>query len=242
MKYINIIIFLILVLTFSCKQKESRKETETEIGTEPKMLVTHYYSVKMENGIAVKDSLKDCFSCNQAEVYDRNGKQTELRFYKSNMTDMYGYEIYNYNDEGYKTGSKYFEGDSLTTIYKYDLDNEGRILKGLAFNAITNEPLYGYLNEYDENGNHISTGSLNSKEEVIDYYKRTFNDNGIVVLENIVDIEDNPTFKVKYEYRPQADENWTEQLTYYNDELKEIRYREEIFIKDEKTLSNNGYK
>ena len=231
MKSLSIFLFLTLIVA-SCKQKETKIDTESEVGNDPKMLVTHYYSVKMENGIAVMDSLKDCFSCNQAEVYDRNGRQTELRFYKSNMKDMFGYEVYDYNDKGYKTGSKYFEGDSLTTIYKYELDNDGRIIKGLAFNANTNEPLYGYKNEYDENGNHISTGSLNSKEEVLDYYKRTFNENGIVVLENIVDLDDNPTFKVKYEYRPQANEKWTEQLTYYNDELKEIRLREEIILKD----------
>lgn len=232
MKVITKICFFLMFLFLSCKEKNGHDISKLESNKVPKMLVTHYYSIKMVDGIAVRDSLKDCFSCNQAEIYDYTGKQTELRFYKANMEDMFGYEIYDFNDEGFKVGSKYYEGDSLTTIYKYDLDQNGRITKGLAYEANTGNLLYGYANEYDTNGNHVTTGSLNSKGEVIDYYRRTFNDNGIATMENIEDLEGNPTFRVKYDYRPQANENWTEQLTYYNDELREIRFREEIIIED----------
>lgn len=55
---------------------------------------------------------------------------------------------------------------------------------------------------------------MNAKKEIIDYYVREFNENGIAIKENIVDLEGNPTFRVRYDYRPSVDSNWTEQLTY----------------------------
>lgn len=51
-----------------------------------------------------------------------------------------------------------------------------------------------------------------------------------VIAENIEDATGNPFFKVKYEYRPAAESSGIKQLTYYNDVLKEIRFREAIFF------------
>lgn len=224
MKTITRIVPMFLLL-LACNT-DSKKETAAESKT--KMLVTHYYSIKKQGDSVVKDTLKECFSCNQALVYDESGKEVELRFYKSNMKDTYGYEVYNYDSEGRKTGSNYYENDSLTTKYRYTLDDKGRILVGKAYDAKTDKMLYGYQNKYDVEGNHVETGSMNSEGEIGNYYRRKFNDKGIVMFENIEDTNGNPTFRVKYEYRPKADSLWTEQLTYYNDTLKEIRFRERI--------------
>jgi len=94
----------------------------------------------------------------------------------------------------------------------------------------TNKLNYGYLYEYDESGNQISTGNIDSEGEVSEYYVRTFNENGVAITENVVDLEGQSKLRIKYEYRPQADSTWTEQLTYYNDVLKEIRFREKVII------------
>ncbi len=221
MSYNLIFCCLVLFMVSGCSNQSNDKDPAY-------MLVTHYYSIKYENDIAQKDTVKDCFSCNQAEVYNADDTLLELRFYKANMSDMFGYEVYRYNKDGHRIGSIYFDGDSATTRYDYELDTENNISQGLAFSLETEELLYGYKNAYDSLGNHISTGSMNAKKEIIDYYVREFNENGIAIKENIVDLEGNPTFRVRYEYRPSADSNWTEQLTYYNDTLSEIRFRERI--------------
>lgn len=69
---------------------------------------------------------------------------------------------------------------------------------------------------------------MDSKGEVYNYCVRTFNLNGIAITEDIQNLEGISTFNVKYEYRPQADSAWLEQLAYYNGILKEIRYRENV--------------
>ena len=227
-------VFIALVMTsimiYGCKRetKGSQVEKEMKSSKQEILKVTHYYSVKLEGEEAVRDTIKECFSCNQAEVYDAGGMQVALRFYKANMTDMYGYEVYTYDNNGNKTGSSYYEKDSLTTKYVYELDQKGRIYIGRAINPVSGDTLYGYKNEYDDRGNHIVTASMNGKDEILDYYRRTFNEGGVAITENIEDTEGNITFRVRYEYRPAADSTWVEQLTFYNDKLSEIRYREEI--------------
>ncbi len=224
----KIILIQCLIGLLSCTST-SQSEQQVQNNPQLKMLVTHYYTIKIEDNQAVRDSVKECFSCNQALVYDTNGREIALRFYKSDMEEVYGYEIYDYDSEGRKIGSSYYENDTIVTKYKYELDPEGRIAIGKAFD-LSGKMLYGYLNEYDSLGNHISVGSMDENGEVYEYYKRNFNANRIPITENIVDLDDNPTFRVKYEYRPSADSLWEEQLTFYNDKLSEIRFRERIYF------------
>ncbi len=225
MKISNIALILLTSLILSCDQTQKEAPLLPE---KTKMLFTHYYAVKMENGIPTRDTLMDCFHCNQAIVYDKTGKELELRFYKKNGKDKFGYEEYQYNTEGNKVGSKYFENDTLVSVYKYELDEQKNIAIGRAFDVNTDKMLYGYRHKYDAKDNQIETENLNGKDEIQDYYRRVFNEKGIVLSENIVDLDGNPTFKIKYEYRPQADHAWIEQLTYYDDQLSEIRLREKV--------------
>ena len=219
---LSILLFSLSFIFWNCTDENSAKHSSSY------MDVTHYYSIKYENDIAVRDTLKNCFSCNQAKVYDENNRLVELRFYQSNMKDLFGYETYSYNENDHRSGSVYFDTDSATTRYEYELDEQGRIMGTTAYSIVTDERLYGTINEYDDSGNHISTGSLNADSQIVDYYVRTFNKYGIAVTENITDPNGNPTFRVRYEYRPTADSSWVEQLTYYNDVLREIRIRERI--------------
>jgi len=217
-----ITITIILSILIGCQNNESKDNSKYS------MAVKHYYSLVMDGDMAKKDTLKNCFSCNQATVKDGNGKEVERRFYYANMEDMYAYELFIHNDKNQKTGSNYYEKDTLVNNYRYVLDETGRILEGRAYDAITDTMKYGYINSYDTAGNHTRTAGLDSKGQVVDSYVRTFNENGVAVTENIEDVDGNVTFRVKYDYRPKADSNWIEQLTYYNDVLKEIRFKEEI--------------
>lgn len=223
-----LILFSTVALMISCQksQKKSIKENEPKL----KMLVTKYYSIKMENDRVVRDTVKECFSCNQAIVYDQSGKEIALRFYKRNMTDFYGYEEYEYDTLGRKIGSQYYENDTLRTEYRYALDSLGRIATSKAFDVKTDKMLYGTAYKYDQKGNQYESGSMTAKGEIVEFYRRTYNNQGIPIAENIEDLNGDPTFKVKYEYRPKADSTWLEQLTYYNDKLTEIRFKDRIFF------------
>ena len=158
------------------------------------MAITHYYSVKMEDGKEVRDTLKECSYCNQADVFDKNGKEIEHHFYKVNMKDKYAYEIFQHNSAGHKIGSEYYENDTLITKYEYQLDDKNRIASAKAIDVKTNNMIYGYQNKYDEKGNHYESVSLNSKGELTEFYRRKFNNNGIATSENIEDLDGNPTF------------------------------------------------
>ena len=225
-----LLVNLLVLLFIGCKKKTNQEE---DIPKEPKLQqrITHYYSIKEENGEVVRDTIKNCFSCNQALIFDKSGKELELRFYKANMKDIYGYEVYEHDANGNKIGSNYYDIDSLTTEYKYELDKNNRIKIGRAFEIATGNLLYGYINLYDKNGNHIETGNMDAKGEVYQYYRRQFNKKGVAIRETIEDLEGNPRLRIKYEYRPKANKDWEEQLTYYNDTLKEIRFREKIYFK-----------
>lgn len=239
MNRFNLLLIITSISFFSCEVKnETKSDTATSTKSSTKaeaeaapaiqQLITRYYSVKVVNGNPVKDTLMECFHCNQSRIYNKEGKELELRYYKSNMKDTYGNDVYTYNEDGHKTGSSFYEKDSLTTIYKYELDDEHRIKIGKAFDPKSDTLLYGYNNIYSDKGFHVETANINAKDEVYEYYRRVFNKKGVPLFENIEDLDDKPTFKVRYEYRPEADSSWVEQLTYYNDVLKEIRVRERV--------------
>ncbi len=195
-----------------------------------KEVITRYYTIAMDDGLPKKGSVMECFSCNQGLEYSREGKELFLRFYKADLDSLYGLEKYNYNEKGFKISSDYFENDSVVSRYEYELDELGRITLAKAIDQKTGQMIYGYQHKYNEEGLAVETGNLNSKGEPYEYYRRTFNINGLPVTENIVDLNDSITFKIKYEYRPTNDKNWKEQIAYYNGKLSEIRYREFIYF------------
>ena len=223
--------FLILLFTvFGFVNADAQTKDEKKV----KEVIIHYYTVKMVDGMPVKDELKDCFSCNQGKVFDKNGRELELRFYKADMKSMYGYEKYLYNDKGQKIGSEYFDDKGVhTTNYKYEYDSLGRLKFSRAYDKKTGELKYGSRYDYDNRGNQYETASLNKEGEVNDFYRREYNIYGLPVLENIVDKDGKVTFKVRYEYMPCNTKDWVDQITYYNGELKEIRNKETIYFETE---------
>jgi len=221
---------LLGLLFFSCTQNAENKVVQAPTPTQSKMVLTQYYSAKVENGIPVSDTLMNCFHCNQVIVFNGKGQEIENRFYQADLKNKYGYEIFKHNKEGHKIGSDYFEKDSLVMEYRYELNADNTIKFSKAFNPKTGEMLYGDQRFYDEKGNCIADGNMNGKGEIVQYYRRVFNENGVPVNENIEDLDGNATFSVRYEYRPQADSNWVEQITYYDDKLSEIRVRKEMMI------------
>lgn len=195
-----------------------------------KEIITHNYTFKMVGGEPQKDSVKECFSCNQGLEYDEAGKEIILRFYKSDLDSLYGYEVYKYNESGQKVGSDYYENDSVVTEYVYELDSLGRIEINKAIDKKSGTMLYGYRYRYDGQGHPFETGNLNADGEVYEYYRHAYNEFGVVTTEEIVDLEGNPTFEIRYEYRPKPDSNWVDQITYYNGKLSEIRHREILYF------------
>ncbi len=230
LKYYFFIGLLTIAGLVSISGCESSRTDEPLEDTKVQKVITHYYSLTMKNGVAMPDTLKDCFSCNQALIYDKGGKEKALVFYKDNMEDEFGREEYIYDIKGRKIGSNYFEGDSLTVKHIFEVDSVDttRILAGLAVESATQRPLYGYRYQYDGNDNQYETANMNEINEVFEFYRRKYNGHGVVTSENIVDLKGNSTFSIRYEYRPDATKDWVEQLTYYNDVLSEIRVRERV--------------
>ena len=69
--------FLFLVCVACSKTKP---EVQDNVEEQYTMFLTQYYSIKMENGRAIRDTLKDCFSCNQAVIKNQSGKELERIF------------------------------------------------------------------------------------------------------------------------------------------------------------------
>ena len=223
---------MLCCLPFLVLACESGSEDLKDLQPAVKMKITKYYAVKMVDGLAQPDSVKECFSCNQALVFDESGKELENRWYKPNMEDLFAKDVYVYGVDGHKVGSEYFEADTLAALYNYDPDtlDASRTLMVRALHPSSKNLLYAYKYGYDESGNQFETTNYSQHERVDNIYRRRYNENGIVIEENILDPSGESYFNVKYEYRPKADENWLEQLTYYNDELKEIRVREFVYF------------
>ena len=201
--------------------------------------IIHYYSVKIVDGIPNKDKLKDCFSCNQGLLFDKNGKEIELRFYKADMKSMFGYERYLYDSKGRKIGSEYFDEKGVnTTNYKYEYDALGRRKFNKAYDKKTDKMLYGSEFDYDNQGNQFETATLNKEGNINNYYRREYNIFDLAVLESIVNKEGKVTFKVRYEYIPCGTKDWVDQITYYNGKLSEIRNKEvKYYEADNKKIS-----
>jgi len=202
----------ILLLVAAC---EPAVDDPAELEPPVKMRITKYHHVKMVDGVAQADSVKDCFSCNQALVFDESGKEIENRWYKPNMNDLFAKDVYIYGQDGEKLGSEYFAADTLAAIYSYDADSldASRTSMVRAIHPISKNLLYAYKYGYDDAGNQFETTNYSQHETVDDIYRRTYNENGIVIEENILDPFGEAYFNVKYEYRPRADEHWVEQLT-----------------------------
>jgi len=111
MKTLNLFTIIFLSFIFGCNNLSPSAST-TKVETTYNMNVIHYYSVKMENGIPVRDTLRECFYCNQGMVKDATGKELEQRFYKSDMKTIPYYEIYQHNAKGQKIGSHYYEASN----------------------------------------------------------------------------------------------------------------------------------
>lgn len=226
--YLYCVAFLIIFGACSSNENNTKEDSKPKI--EVREIITRYYSLVTKDGIPQRDSLMECFSCNQGIEFDRDGRELALRFYKADLDSLYGFETYNYNEQGFKIGADYYENDSIVTKYTYKTDSHGRILVARAFDRKSGSMLYGYQNKYNVSGQAYETGNLNGDGEVYEYYQRTFNENGLPVTEDIADLEGNITFKIKYEYRPQANEHWKEQIAYYNGQLSEIRFREFVYF------------
>ncbi len=222
------ITLLFIVFLFSCSTKNETVKPTPRI----QKIITHDYTVKWTDGIPERDSLMNCFGCNQAIVYDTNGIETETRFYKKDMIKVYGTDFYLRNPEGLKTGSRYFEEGELITEYRYSYDSLKRLTQTLAYEPKSNTLLYGSVQYYDNENRPYKTANLNKDAVIQQYFIREYNENGIAIMENITDLKGNPTFRISYEYRPKADSNWVEQLVYYNDSLSVIKWRESIYYRD----------
>lgn len=231
MKNALLVVSLLLLVITSCDQRRDEgHDEELQAPLKIREIITRNYTFKMVGGEPQKDSVKECFSCNQGLEYDEMGREVVLRFYKSDLDSLYGYEVYRYNFAGQKIGADYYENDSIVTAYIYELDSLGRIQINRAIDRKTGEMLYGYRYRYDEAGNAFETGNLNADGEIYEYYRYAYNEFGVVTTEEIVDLEGNPTFEIQYEYRPKPDSNWVDQISYHNGKLTEIRYREILYF------------
>ncbi|MDN5212658.1 hypothetical protein QQ020_11400 [Fulvivirgaceae bacterium BMA12] len=224
-------ISLVALVVISCSSERGKMADEKgETPLKIKEVITRHYTFKMIGGEPKKDSIKECFSCNQGIEYNKQGRELVLRFYKADLDSIYGYEIYKYNDWGQKIGSDYYENDSVVTSNVYELDSVGNIKISKAIDKKTGKMLYGYRHRYDERGNLFETGNLNAEGEVYEYYRYAHNEFGVVTTEEIVDLEGNPTFEIKYEYYPEPDSTWVDQITYHNGKLSEIRHRDFLYF------------
>ncbi len=227
----SLICILFLLLLFACNRSTKDGTSQFEGPTiQLKEIITRYYTIDTDDGVPKKGSIMECFSCNQGLEFDRDGKELVLRFYKADLDSLYGFERYNYNEQGFKISADYFENDTIVSRYEYELDAQGRIVIAKAIDQKSGQMLYGYQHKYDAEGLIYETGNLNAAGQPYEYYRRTFNAKGLPVTENIFDLNDSLTFEIKYEYRPVDVENWKEQIAYYNGILSEIRYREFVYF------------
>ena len=215
---------LLLGLVFiSCKnelkQTEGPKVESEEIATTEAII--RGFSVRDSAGTTVKDSLKAM----QSMVLSDSGRELKNIFY--NLDGSIAWEDrYVYNEEGYKTGSRFFEQGVNKITYKYDLDEQGRRVGYSAMETNSGVEMYNGFSKFLENGKVRMDGVPGPTGVVMWNYIYTFDEAGEELGYEFIG-QDGKRYPSFYKVTSRDDQNrWTQRAIVENDTVVAIETRE----------------
>lgn len=228
-----ITLFLISFMLISCKEQVEPLEdsnsnattSQVKSNSSLKETITRAYTIKDSAGKKVKDTVRMM----QAISFRPDGKEHSNIYYNLDGTKAWE-DLYQYNADGHKSGSKYFENGNHMITYKYELDAQGRRIAYTAYEALTATPLYKGYSTYNEDGTVRKDGNKN-KVGVIEWnYEYLFDSQGEDLGYVYIDPNTGERFPSSYKItKRNADGAWTERSIMQNDSVQAIETREFIY-------------
>jgi len=211
------------IIVFSgCKNEQSTKGEITE--TTRTEIVTRTYSIKSSESNVVE---KDTVNMIQSIVMAKNGKEEANIFY--NLDESISWkDVYVYDPDGNKVGSKFYEGGKDQTIYyKYDVDDLGRKIGFSAFDINTDTLLYDGVSRFENEGAIRKDGYLNKKGEFKWNLKYEFDKDGKETGYVYVDLGSGEIYPTTYKYTKfDEDGEWIERQAIEKSQVQSIETRE----------------
>lgn len=191
------------------------KEEVTEI-------FTRTYTVKKENGLIVKDTVRKIESI----ILNKSGRELGKNLYTLSG-EIFNSEVYKYNSNGYRIGADLFkDGDLNTGYFVFDLDDQGRQVKQVLFNKANDEKIMEAHLKYLNEGKVKQQGGVDQGGHFIPTHEFIYDEDGKELGYNV--FQPYTTNKVFYtfKYTKWNDENqWVERQALKNDIVEAIFVR-----------------
>lgn len=198
--------FTFALILLSCNSNSNSPEDTPAKTVKITEALIQNYSVKLIDGEAVKDSLELQFG----NEYDENGRELSSITYSLNG-EVDWKEVYEYDDKGIKTGSKFYvKGDSLTTYYRYESDYLGRTTRYAGYDVQTDTFIYDVIYQYLEGGIKRS-GYINKEGMFIYNYEYKYNDKGEEIAYIYINNRQQKSYPTTYRFTAYDEEGrWKE--------------------------------
>ncbi|MDC7998130.1 hypothetical protein [Gilvibacter sediminis] len=216
------LITLLLIVFSSCKEQTETPTTTAKIEELPtERAIIRGFSVKDSSGVMVKDALQAL----QTVIYGDQGNELANLFYNRDGSIAWE-DQYTYNEEGQKSGSRYFEKGELKITYKYDLDDQGRRVGFRAHDAATGVEMYRGFSKYENDGKTRIDGTAPGPNAVVQWnYEYQFDEQGEETGYVYIDANGN-RFPSSYEVRSRDDQGrWTSRAVISDGVVKAIETR-----------------
>ena len=180
-------VFIVFLTLLGCKNISEEKSDLPilEDNTPKKELVTEIftrtYSVKKENGLIVKDSVRKIESI----IVNADGRELGKNLYATDGS-LFNTEVYNYNEDGHKTDANFFRGgDQLEGHLKYDLDDQGRPVQQQMFFKGNKDEFMKSVFRYLDDGKIKQQGIITDEGDFIPTHEFLFDENGLELGYNV---------------------------------------------------------
>lgn len=213
----------ISIVLFACKEQSQQAQPAVVNSDGPQLLemITKGYAVKKVNDSVVQDSLQQM----QSITYDASGREESNVFYSIDGTPQWR-DVYQYNDKGFKIGSKYYEGGENKITYKYEIDSLGRRLKYIAYDAQSAAALYDGYSAYENDGKVRKDGFKDNLGIVRWQYEYLFDDQQNELGYVYIDAKTGERFTSYYKVISKDSlGRWTKRGIYQSDSLRGIEER-----------------
>ncbi len=224
------VLFCVGIVALACKgelktqENPPQAEQKTAMDT-PKLeatkIITNAYAVKDSAGVMVKDTLR----MQQAVIFDSQGREASNVYYNLDGSKKWE-DVFTYNADGHKNGSKYYEAGRHMITYKYELDAKGRRTAFTAYEAVSAAPLYSGYSMFNEAGTIRKDGVKNEVGIIQWNYENLYDPNGEDLGYVSIDLKTGKRYKSTYKVlKSNSEGKWIERAIIENNVVKAIETR-----------------
>ena len=232
MKYKLALVLVAMFTLISCKDRPNPKEDSIVVNQTPnkaannlKEVITSAYAIKDSAGTKVKDSVQ----LRQSITYNAKGQEHSNIFYNLDGSKQWE-DVYTYNQNGNKNGSKYYEDGRHMITYKYELDAQGRRVAYTAYEATAAVPMYSGYSEFNQDNTLRKDGNKNASGIITWNYEYSFTKDGEDLGYVYIDIRNGARYPSFYRVlKRNANNQWIERAIVENDSIVGIETRQFIY-------------